>query len=315
MTNRIKKQLTAPMKMRLQFFAEPNIIKTPDLGAVAAIDFVEQFGYSITQLQKALGVTRPQPLRQGNKIAMYKFTVTKPANADAAKGIVGEGEDIPLTHVSRALDREVTVPFRKYRKAVTIEEVQRVGYDRAVNDTDTQVLRSIQKDVRNDFFTFLGTAPTDIGSVDGLQQSFGKIWGKVTALFDDEVPVIVFINPEDAGDYLGNAVIENGQAVGFGLTLLKGFTNVTVFINNSVPKGQVYGTAQDNLNIAYIDANGETSKLFQGKPITTDETGLIALVKDDNTTNLTAQSTIYTGTVLFAEVVDGVVKATLIPEV
>ena len=65
------------------------------------------------------------------------------------------------------------------------------------------------------------------------------------------------------------------------------------------------------MNIAYIDANGETSKLFQGKPITTDETGLIALVKDDNTTNLTAQSTIYTGTVLFAEVVDGVVKATI----
>lgn len=293
---------------------ETNLIQTPDLGAVAAVDFVERFGYSISNLQKALGVTRPTPLRQGNKIAMYKFTVTKPADADAAKGIVAEGEDIPLTHVGRELDREVTVPFRKYRKAVTIEEVQRVGYERASNETDRQVLRSIQKDVRNDFFTFLGTAPTDIGAVDGLQNAFGRIWGRVTNLFDDEVPVIVFINPEDAGKYLGNAVIENGQAVGFGLTLLKGFTNVTVMINNSVPEGQVYGTAADNLNIAYIDANGETSKLFKNKAVTTDETGLIAMVKDDNTTNLTEQSTIYTGTVLFAEVVDGVVKATITEE-
>lgn len=289
--------------------AEANIIKTPDLGAAASIDFVEQFGYSIKKLQESLGVARPHALRAGNKIALYKFEVTKPADEDAAKGIVAEGEDIPLTHVGRELDREVTVAFRKYRKAVTIEEVQRVGYDVAVTQTDRRVLREVQGDVRNDFFTFLGNAPTDIGAVDGLQQSFGKIWGRVTALFDDEVEVIVFINPEDAGDYLGNAVLENGQSVGFGLTLLQGFTNVKVFINNSVPKGQVYGTAQDNLNIAYIDVNGETSKIFQNKTVVTDESGLIALVEDDNTTNLTSQSTIYTGAVLFAEISDGVVKA------
>lgn len=290
---------------------ENNLITTPDLGAVAAIDFVEQFGHSIAQLQRALGVTRPHALRQGNKIAMYKFNVTRP-EGDAGQGIVEEGADIPLTHVGRELDREVTVGLRKYRKAVSAEEVQRVGYERAVNEADRQVLRGIQKDVRNDFFTFLGTAPTDIGEVAGLQESFGKIWGKVSALFDDEVPVIVFINPEDAGDYLGNAVIENGQSVGFGLTLLQGFTNVTVFINNSVPRGQVYGTAVDNLNIAYIDVNGEISRVFENKPVVSDELGLIGLVKDDNTTNMTNQSTIFTGTTLFAEVVDGVVKATIV---
>ena len=308
-----KSIMTEPLRLNIQHFAaEPNLITTPDLGTVNSIDFVNRFGNSISKLQQALGVTRPTPLRQGNKIAMYKFTLTPPADADAAKGIVAEGEDIPLTHVGRELDREVTVPFRKYRKAVTIEEVQRVGYEVAVNQTDRRVLQKIQKDVRTDFFTFLGTAPTTIPAVNNMQQAFGAIWGKVADLFDDEeAGVIVFVNPIDAGNYLGNAVIENGASVGFGLTLLQGFTNVTVFVNNSVPEGEVYGTARDNLNIAYIDANGEISKLFQNKPIITDETGLIGMVHDDNTNNLTHQSTVFTGTVLFAEIVDGVVKTTI----
>lgn len=296
-----------------QFAAETNLIETPDLGAVNSMDFVARFGNSITKLQRALGVTRPMPLRQGNKIAMYKFVVTLPTDPDAAKGIVAEGDTIPLTHVGRELDREITVPFRKYRKAVSIEEVQRVGYEVAVNQTDRQVLQKIQKDVRTDFFTFLGTAPTTIDPVENMQQAFGAIWGKVASLFDDEeAGVIVFINPEDAGKYLGNAVIENGASVGFGLTLLQGFTNVTVFVNNSVPAGSVYGTSRDNLNIAYIDANGEISKLFQNKQIITDETGLIGMVHDDNTSNLTHQSTVFTGTVLFAEVTNGVVKTTIV---
>ncbi|MCD2256416.1 phage capsid protein [Agrilactobacillus fermenti] len=290
---------------------EPNLIKTPDMGDVDAIDFVNQFAYSIQKLQEALGITRPQPMRQGNKIQTYKFDLKKP-DGDAAKGIVAEGEDIPLTHVSRAKDREFEVGFRKYRKAVTIEEVQRVGYDMAANQTDTQVRQAIQKDIRSDFFTYLGTAPTDLGTVSGLQEAFGKSWGKLGSLFDNEdVGTIVFINPEDAGEYLGGAVIENGQSVGFGMTLLTSFTNVRVIINNSVPKGTFYSTVQNNINLQYIDVNGEASKIFHNKQITTDETGLIALVKDDNTVNLTDQSTIYLGMALFAEVTDGVLKGTL----
>lgn len=294
---------------------ENNIIKTPDMGTVAAVDFVEQFGHSITKLQEALGVTRLTGLSQGNKLQTYKYVVTKPTDEDAAKGIIAEGEDVPLTHVKRELDKEIEVSFRKYRKAVTMEEVQRVGYEVAVAESDAQVQREIQKDTRRDFFNFLGTAPTTIGSVAGLQESFGKLWGKVTDIFDDEVGVIVFINPIDAGNYLGDAVITNGQSVGFGLTLLTGFTNVRVLVNNSVPQGSVYATAENNLNIAYLNTNGEAAKVFEGKPVITDETGLIGLVKDDNTTNFTNQSSIFTGLTIFAEVTNGVVKATIAPAV
>lgn len=292
--------------------AEENLIKVPDMGEVESIDFVNKFGTSLDKLKEALGVTRPQPLKQGNKIQMWKFEVTPPADENAAQGIVAEGADIPLTHVGRSKDREIEVGFKKYRKAVSIEEVQRVGYDLAANQTDKKVLNKIQKDVRTGFFDFLATAPTDLGTVSGLQEAFGKVWGKLGDLFDDEeIGVIVFISPLDAGDYLGDAVITNGEAVGFGLTLLKGFTNVTVMINNSVPQGTIYATVQDNINLAYIDVNGEASKIFHNKQVVSDELGLIGLVKDDNTTNLTDQSTVFTGITLFPEVVDGVVKATI----
>ncbi|WZU00621.1 hypothetical protein MGH68_13880 [Erysipelothrix sp. D19-032] len=83
---------------------------------------------SLIKLTESLGITRPLPLKQGNKIQTYKYVVTK-ATGDAGNGIVGEGEDIPLTHVKRVKDREIEVGFRKYRKAVTMEEVQRIGYD------------------------------------------------------------------------------------------------------------------------------------------------------------------------------------------
>ncbi|WP_125606736.1 hypothetical protein [Lapidilactobacillus bayanensis] len=297
---------------------ETNIIKTPDMGQVNAVDFVEQFGYSLDKLKQALGITRAQPMKQGNTIQTYKFELDKPKNTEGVEidpSTIGEGEDIPLTHVSRKKDREFTVGFRKYRKAVTIEEVQRVGYEMAVNKTDNEVRRAIQKDIRGDFFKYLASAPTDLGSVSGLQEGFGRAWGKLGSIFDDEdAGTIVFINPEDAGEYLGTAVISNGQSVGFGMTLLTGFTNVTVMINNSVPKGSFYATIKDNINLQYIDVNGESAKIFHNKQIITDETGLIALVKDDNTTNLSDQSTIYTGIALFAEVTDGVLKGTLAPK-
>lgn len=291
--------------------ADTNVIKKGDMGEVNAIDFVEKFAYSLKKLQEALGITRPQPMKQGNKIQTYKFDLTRP-EGDAGQGIVAEGEDIPLTHVSRTKDREFEVAFRKYRKSVTMEEVQRVGYEMASIKTDNQVNQAIQKDIRTDFFKYLATAPNDLGAVTSLQQAFGKSWGSLANVFDTEDnQTIVFINPMDAGDYLADSTINNGQSVGFGMTLLEGFTNVKPIINNSVPVGHFYATIADNINLQYIDVNGESSKIFHNKQITTDELGLIALVKDDNTTNLTDQSTIFNGINLFAEVTNGVVKGTL----
>lgn len=288
--------------------ADPKLIKTPDMGEVQAKDFVEQFSESITKLTQALSTTRPQAMTQGNTIQMYKFTTDM-----ASTTTVGEGEDIPLSGVKRTKDRSFTVSFEKARKAVSIEEVQRVGYDMAVQQSDKHILKEIQKKVRKGFFDFLATAPTDLGAQGGLQNAIAQSVGKLQVLFDDDaVETIVFINPMDAAKYLGAADITNGASVGFGLTLLNNFMGgVTLIMNSSVPEGTFYATVKDNINLMYLDTNGESRKLFENKAITTDETGLIALVRDDNTTNLTNQSTLYWGIKIFPEVANGVIKGTL----
>lgn len=306
----MKKNIKFPLN--IQLFAEDNLIKTPDMGVAKDIDFVERFAASLIKLTESLGITRPLPLKQGNKIQTYKYVVTK-ATGDAGNGIVGEGEDIPLTHVKRVKDREIEVGFRKYRKAVTMEEVHRIGYDAAVTKSDNQVLGLMQKNVRTDFFDFLATAPTKL-KASGLQAAFGAAWGKLNTIFEDygEFQIVQFINPEDAGDYLGEAAIANGQSVGFGLTLLKDFTGAGIVLTNaSVPRGKVYATAVDNINLMYVDVNGEASKVFEGLPVIKDELGLIGLVKQPNTINATTGSTLFNGVKLFAEITNGVVEVTV----
>lgn len=288
--------------------ADPKLIKTPDMGDVQAKDFVERFSESITKLTQVLSTTRPQAMTQGNTIQMYKFTTDM-----AETTTVAEGADIPLSGVKRAKDRAFTVTFEKARKAVSIEEVQRVGYDMAVLQSDKRILKAIQKNVRKSFFDFLATAPTELKAQGGLQNAIAQSVGKLQVLFDDDaVETIVFINPMDAAKYLGAAEITNGASVGFGLTLLNNFLGgVTLIMNSSVPEGTFYATVKDNINLMYLDTNGESRKLFANKSITTDETGLIALVHDDNTTNLTNQSTLYWGIKIFPEVANGVIKGTL----
>ncbi|MFT8425673.1 MAG: hypothetical protein ABF630_09450 [Liquorilactobacillus sp.] len=297
--------------------ADANLIDKNSLGTVNAIDFVNQFSYSVKKLQEALGVTRLQPMKQGNQIQTYKFGITKPKDAqdkDVDPASIGEGETIPLTKITREVANTYTVGFSKYRMGTTIEAVQKYGYDLAVEKTQQQMLQDIQKDIRAKFFSYLGTAPNDLGTVGDLQDAYGKVYGKLLSEFDTDTPqIIMFINPVDAGNYLGTAAIQNGQGVAFGLTLLKGFLggNFDVILNASVPAGTFYATVKDNINLQYIDVNGESSKLFQNKTVTTDETGLIALVQDDTIENLSNESVIYQGINLFAEVENGVLKGTL----
>lgn len=288
---------------------EDNLIKTPDLGTVQSKDFVERFADSIAKLREAFGITRDQPMTQGNKIQRWKFTVTGP---DAGTSIP-EGEDIPLTHVEREEGDAIEVKFEKARKAVSVEEVQRVGYDLAVSRTDREALKFIQKGIRTRFFDYLSETDVSLGTFSDLQKAVAQTVAKMQDLFDDdEAQPIIFLNPYDAAKYLGDAQISNGASVGFGLTLLRNFIgNVDIMINRSVPQGTFYATVRDNINLMHIDTNGETRKLFNNKPVTTDELGLISLVKDDNTTNLTNQTTMFWGIALFAEVTNGVVKGHL----
>lgn len=287
--------------------AETNLQVTGDFSKAQSIDFVERFGSNLSKLVEALGVTRRMPVANGMTIKTYTSSVTMAAN-DA----VGEGEVIPLSKVTTAPGPSIELAFKKYRKAASVESIQKHGFDQAIIETDEKLLREIQKGVRSDFFTFLGTG-TGTATAETLQGAFAQAWGQIQVKFeDDAVQTVAFVNPLDIADYLTKAEVSVQTA--FGLQYIQNFAGVdTVIINSSVPKGTVYATAPENIVLAYVQiSGGEINKAFD---FTTEELGLIGVTHDIEKNKLTAETVALSGVKLFAERLDGVVKVTITPAI
>ncbi|EAC8477284.1 hypothetical protein JH67_03005 [Listeria monocytogenes] len=287
--------------------AETGITRAADLGEVKAIDFVNTFSNSIADLLQIMGVTRKIILNQDQKIVTYKTSVEK------KDGNVAEGETIPLSSVKREKDKEYEVSLKKYRKAVTLEAIRRVGKAQALDDTDNLLLYQIQNDVKSDFFTFLNTAPTT-QSFSTLQMALSQGWAKTRNLFKEfgSVPVIHFVNSFDVANYVGESSISSGPSTAFGFSLLQNFTGQgSVFIFDDVPQGQVYSTAANNIAWAYQSLSG--NDLANEFNLTADQTGFIGMTRGTpRTDNATIETMILTGSKLFAEIPAGVVKTSIV---
>lgn len=289
---------------------DPNLITTDKLGEIKSIDFVNQFEKSIQNLLKVLGVTRKIPLASEQKLVTYKWSAT------LANGDIPEGETIPLSTASKDRDREFTVPFKKYRKATTAEAIRRVGKSQAIDETDLQLLRIAQSNVKADFFNFLTLEPTK-NEATTLQQALARGWGEANNLFADygSVPFVSFVNSMDVAEYVGNASISSGSSTDYGFTLLKDFVGAqNVLIFNDVPQGKVYTTASENIALAYQSMKG--NDLASTFNLTTDETGLIGVYHSDpQVSTATVETGIFTGSKLFAEIPEGVIETSIIPGV
>lgn len=283
---------------------EPNL--TTELGTALSIDFVEQFGQRFRTLQELLGVQRTLPMAAGTLIKTYTSSVT----LDGTQ--VAPGDIIPLSQVTLEDGPSHELEWDKKRKAVTMEDVQKYGFDRAVTLTDNKLINEIQKGVRTKLLTQLSTG-TATATGTGLQQVMAKNWATVTAKFDeDDVQVVSFINPYDAGDYLGNANISTQSA--FGMTYIEDFlNNRVVFMSAQIPEGTVYSTADGNLVAAYALMSG--GQINQAFDFTTDSTGLIGVTHDINKQRLQAETVTAYGIELFAERLDGIVVGTIAPAV
>ncbi len=284
--------------------ADPKLIKSEDLSKVREVEFVNMFGYSIKKLMEALGVTRKIPKQAGTVLKSYKATGT------LENGVVGEGETIPLSKYTTKPVTYKEITLKKWRKATSAEAIIEKGFEQAVDMTTEEMLKDVQKGIRKDFFTFLGTGT---GSATGasFQAALAQAWGQLQILFeDDEIGAVYFMNPLDLADYLANANITMQTA--FGMSYVENFLGLgTVVFNSSVPKGKIYATAKDNLVMYYIPVNGaDLSEVFS---FTSDETGYIGIHEDADYTNLTAADTVVAGIELFAEKLDGIVVATITP--
>ncbi len=282
--------------------ADPKLIKKADLARVREIDFTLMFTESLRKLTEALGVTRKVAKQAGTVLKTYKAT------GALEDGAVAEGETIPLSKYTTEAVNYGEISLKKWRKATSAEAIIERGYDQAVGMTTDRMLKDVQKAIRKDFFTFLGTG-TGTATGAGLQAALAQTWGKLQTLFeDDDIQAVHFINPLDIADYLATATITTQTA--FGMTYIEDFLGMgKVFMNSSVPKGTIYSTAQDNLVLYYVPVNG--ADLNEAFSFTSDETGYIGIHEEPDYTNMTASDTVVNGMTLFAERLDGVVKTTI----
>ena len=286
--------------------AENKLTTMTDLGEIKSIDFVNKFSKNINDLLRLLGVTRRQELTNDLKIQTYKWT----ADVDNTK--TAEGETIPLSKMTRAKDQEYTVEWFKKRRAVSAEAIARHGASRAITEADTRLLREIQNGIKDDFLAYLKKTKTKVKGK-SLQQALANSWGKLTTFNEFEgSPLVSFVNPLDVAEYLGNTAVASDASNVFGFTLLQNFLGMqNVIVMPSCPQGKIYTTAVENLVFAYLNvAGGDLGGLFADF---TDETGLIGVARDRHLNNLTFESVFFGANVLFAEIPDGVVEATIEP--
>lgn len=279
----------------------PETNLTRALGTAQSIDFANKFGTKLGDLTEILGVHRKISMPVGTVIKTYQSTVT------LADGTVEPGAVIPLSKVELTDGPTQELKWDKRRKAVPAEDIQKYGFERAINITDNKLLTELQKNLRTKLFENLDTG-TGVATGAGIQAALAQAWGKVQVAFeDDAIRTIAFVNPLDVADYLAKANITIQNA--FGMSYVENFLGVDlVMMSSRVAKGTAYVTAAENLVLAYADVNGEIDKAFD---FVKDSTGVIGVTKDINKQRLTAETITLSGLVLYAEILDGVIVTTI----
>lgn len=280
--------------------AETNVITKSQIAKVRELDFAQLFGENVQNLLKMLGVTRKIPVTAGTALKVLKVTGT------LQSGTVAEGDIIPLSQYQTTYQTVAEATIQKWRKATTAEAILKGGYDQAVNDTNKKMLLDIQKGIRSQFVTFLGTG-TETASGTNLQKALANAWGKLQVLFeDDAIQGVYFVNPMDVSDYLGNANITVQEA--FGMSYIENFLGLgTVIMTGAISAGSFYATAAENIVAYYINV-AEANGLGDAFDFTTDaETGMVGIHEDGNYTRMQEETVAICGITLFAERLDGVI--------
>lgn len=286
--------------------AETNLTKAAQMSKVREVDFVSQFTHnSLAKLIEVLGVTRKIPMMEGTTLYTYTTSGT------LQSGAVAEGEVIPLSQYATTKTAVGEITLKKWRKAVSAEAIKKSGYEAAVRDTDTALLRDVQKGVRTDFFTFLNGTITGSTSATGvgLQAALADAWGKLQVKFeDDTAQAVYFVNPTDVSAYLGGATISTQTA--FGMNYIEDFLGLgTVIMTSRVTAGTFVATAKENLILYYLTMNGDIARAFE---LTADDLGYIG-IKSGYANNERAQieSLVMSGIQFLVEYAAGVIKGTI----
>lgn len=286
--------------------ATEGMIKKADLAKAREIDYVWKFVDDIRGLMLLLGTTRPIKVKSGTVLTAY---VTTGELIDGSS--VEEGATIPLSNFKTEVAFTKTAKLNKYRKASTAEAILKGGFDQAVIDTNKKALSEAHKAIKTGLVSSLtpGSGTTSAGGI-GLQKTLANAAAKLAIKFEDtDYEPVHFVNPEDLGDYLGNAQISLQSK--YGLKYLEDFLGLgMVIVMSGISKGTTVSTAKENIQAYFVDVNEENG-LGEAFDFTTDETGLVGVHSVADYSNLSYATTMIDGVDFFPERVDGIVLGTI----
>lgn len=277
------------------------------------IDFVSRFQNQFQALQELLGITRPIKKEPGTTLKTLKAGIT------LENGYVPEGAQIPYSTATVTEAPLTDLTLEKYLKGVTIEAINKYGYDVAVAKTDEALINQLQADVMGRFYGFLqsGALVSNESTFQlALAMAKGNVLNAFKAMNKTVTEVVGFVNVLDFYEYLGTANI-TVQTM-FGMQYVKDFMGYgTIFLEDGskIPRGKVIATPVDNIVLYYTNpadsafANAGLNYTVVG------ETNIIGVHIEGNYG--TAVSDIYAlmGMVMYAEYLDGIAVVTIGTEV
>lgn len=230
--------------------AIPNTITTQQFSInPREVDFVTSFGREITALTEVMGISRP--IRKPNGTML----TAKKATGELQSGSVAEGDLIPLSQFEVEPVDFQPIELLKYRKAVTIEAIEKYGLETAVGMTDEEFKVQLQDDVLAQFYNFLLTGQLTSEETTfqmAVAMAIGRVKDAFKKMHRSATGVAVFANTLDVYEYLGGAQITVQTA--FGMDYVENFLGADIlFFSSEVPQGRVIATPVNNVNVYYVD--------------------------------------------------------------
>lgn len=272
------------------------------LAKQADLEFTTTFDLSAAKLIEMIGAMDAIPAKAGETLKQQKITGTLVTSGYT------EGDEIPETKYTTADVQTYEITLRPYRVSTTLQQVQKRGYKRAVQDKDSKLVADIQSGLKADIVTALGKGTATASGTDFVSCA-ANAWAVLENAvedkgFGDSTPIF-FCNPVDFAANIGKSEVFSA----FGLNYVENFAGLGNLIATSkVPSGTIYCTASRNLKVYYIDANEAPDFDFEA-----DESGYVAIKHGTTLNKLTYDTVAWTALTFFAEYVDFVVKGTIAP--
>lgn len=274
------------------------------------IDFVSRFAQNWEALKEIIGIMHTIKKSAGTKLVSYSAQVTNGLAESPAAGQPIPATDITVTEVAKA---DLTV--EKYSKRVPIEDVVTYGATVAVEKTDEAFLNELQATVMGRFYAFLRTGTltsTETTFQMALSMAKGLVINKFKGMHKNITNVVGFVNVLDVYEYIGAANITTQTS--FGLEYIKdfmGYSTIFLLSNEEVPRGKVYATAVENIDLYYLDPSDAEIESSLGLKYRTDgDTNLIGFHAEGDYKTATGESFAVMGMAVWAEYLDAIANVT-----